>query len=584
MWCVKLKDALKSFAGNSSMWKWKATQDVPQADLDKRIYYFNGHAFNNRVGVASQRKTDYNETFFLSQLPGSVEAVHAGGYDQNDDRKNSETKSSGIKQQLLRKIATEVLLHRKLHGEVAVIQSDLQWYATGLPHSTIFAVMRFIGFPEEWIEFFKKSLEAPLNMAAASHDGQSKGPKTRKRGVPMAHAPEKLIGELVLFFLDIAVNQDSNLLLYRLHDDLWLAGDPKSCAKAWETMQTFAQVMGVEYNKNKTGSVYLVDNPSQKVESVARILPEGDVTIGFLTLNKNSGEWVIEQSQVDKHVEQLRKQLAACDSILSWVQTWNSCIGRFFGNTFGEPAHCFGRRHVDRILQVHERMQKALFDTNDSRGSTLTDYLKKKISSRFNMPNVPTAFLYMPEELGGLGLRNPFIPLLLVREQLKLEPEQYFQDFFNEEKDKFEADRKRFHNLNEKERRRRLKSAFATDESNFASNAEAQKLLQPDNFMAFEDFTKYRESTSPALCLLYTKLMEVPTENRGQLTAEVINAMDSQWKRLPDSNAEIDWIIQLHATELFETCGGMSLVEQSFLPLGVMTMMRQKKVTWTMVL
>jgi hypothetical protein len=177
-WCVNLKCALSSFARDGSMWKWKATPDVPQADRDKGLYFFQGNFFSTRGRITGQRKKEYTETFYLSQLPGSTKAASAGGYDHDDDQEDAGTKSSGIKQQLLRKIAAEVLLHQKLYGEVAVIQSDLQWYATGLPHSTIFAVLGFIGIPEERIGFFRKSLEAPLNMAAASDGGQAKGPRT----------------------------------------------------------------------------------------------------------------------------------------------------------------------------------------------------------------------------------------------------------------------------------------------------------------------------------------------------------------------------------------------------------------------
>jgi hypothetical protein len=237
MWCIKLKEVLKDFALNGHMWKWSSMPTIPHADVD-RGQYFLGSAFKVRNSMATQRKSEYIDTFFLSQLPASTLSPRAGGYDHDESpRVDGGEKTSSIKQELLRKIASEVLLHRQLYGEVAVVQSDLQWYATGLPHSTIFAVMRFIGFSEEWIDFFKKSLEAPLNMASASDSDEDKRPRTRRRGVPMAHAPEKLIGELVLFFLDVAVNQDSSLLLYRLHDDLWLAGPPDRCEKAWITMK-----------------------------------------------------------------------------------------------------------------------------------------------------------------------------------------------------------------------------------------------------------------------------------------------------------------------------------------------------------
>lgn len=324
---------------------------------------FNFEAKLTSLLYSWQRRSDYIDTFLLSQLPSTNESLYAGGgYDNDtaDDKPGNLVKNSSIKQQLLRKLATEVLLHQTLHGEVAVVQTDMQWFATGLSHSTIFAIMRFVGFSEDWIVFFKKVLQAPLNMSPASGEPATGQPRIRKRGVPMAHAPEKLIGELVLFIMDLAVNKESGLLLYRLHDDLWLCGDPSQCATAWKTMEQFAKITGLEFNYNKTGSVYL-GNDKERGQSVASTLPVGPVTIGFLTLDPETSNWVIDQKQVDAHVAQLQKQLASCDSVLSWVQTWNSCIGRFFSHTFGEPAFCFGAQHVDSILSTHQSIQKISF-------------------------------------------------------------------------------------------------------------------------------------------------------------------------------------------------------------------------------
>ena len=102
-----------------------------------------------------------------------------------------------------------------------MLQTDVQWPATGLPYAIIFAVMRFVGFSEDWISFFKKFLEAPLDIAPCGGGRTSaSGPRIRRRGVPMAHAPQKLLGELVLFFLDLAANKKTGMLLYRLHDDI----------------------------------------------------------------------------------------------------------------------------------------------------------------------------------------------------------------------------------------------------------------------------------------------------------------------------------------------------------------------------
>ena len=53
---------------------------------------------------------------------------------------------------------------------------------------------------------------------------------------------------------------------------------------------------------------------------------------------------------------------------------------------------------------------------------------------------------------------------------------------------------------------------------------------------------------------------------------------------LKELDDETRWIVQLHSAELFEYCGGLSIVEKSALPLGVLMMLRSKKVAWQTVL
>src|SRR5690348_3310228 len=125
----------------------------------------------------------------------------------------------------------------------------------------------------------------------------------------MAHIFEKLLGELVLFFMDLAVAQHDGMILYRFHDDLWLAGKPAQCSAAWSSMLDFAAVMGLEFNKHKTGSVYLTDGKHSRDPKVLKSLPEGRVAINFLILDPDSGSWTINQQHVQEHIQQLQKQL-----------------------------------------------------------------------------------------------------------------------------------------------------------------------------------------------------------------------------------------------------------------------------------
>jgi len=588
-WSVAVKQTLTNIMRYSGIWKHHI--GIPQEEMDKRQYYLGKYRskYESGRGVAGHRQDTYRQDFFLSQLPSTVyEGI--GGYDGDDEEevaKDAKRKSpKDIMQQLLRQLATEIHLRQALDGQVTIVQSDLQWYAAGLPHSTVFAIIRFMGIPEEWIVFFKKFLEAPMNMGPVSPDSRDTPQvQIRKRGVPMAHSLEKFFGEVVLFFMDLAVNQEAEMLLYRFHDDLWLVGEPEKCARAWKTMKEFSAVMGLEFNERKTGSAYLTYDGKSRDESIATILPKGAASVGFLTLDAKTGDWKINHEEVGKHIKQLQKQLASCTSVLAWVQTWNSCIGRFFSHTFGEPANCFGLEHVESILKTHKRMQELLFDGKDGNGKTVTEHVKCLIAKKFNVSDIPDAFVFMPEQLGGLGVRNPFALLFMVRSQLKKDPKESMRIFLAEEKRAYNEAKKDFEDLGDQGRRRRFREVYPND-------IEVDSII-PDGdlntFMTFEDFTRWRETTSPLLLHAYKELMQVPAKKCPKYTLEVEDALKklavAQPELAPDKlDPELKWLVQFHSQELFERCGGLSIVNKSLLPLGILTMLKKRKVTWQMVL
>ncbi|KAL4905539.1 hypothetical protein BDW74DRAFT_17810 [Aspergillus multicolor] len=578
--CNLLKNQLKEFILSDGVWNWAVAPPFTEHDKERQIYYL-GRSL--RGGPENVRKSDYLERYFLCQLPLELTTLADGGApydDESDDGKQSEdhwgTKSDVIrnpKQHLLRKVATETLIQRHIYDEAAVIQSDLRWYATGLPHSTIFAVMEYIGLSDKWIAFFRKYLESPLNLDSSSEGRPPTGPRTRKRGVPMAHSSEKLIGEMILFFMDLAVNRTTGLLLYRLHDDLWLCGEPSKCAQAWEVMGRFARVTGLEFNMSKTGSVYLSDLPDSGVEDR---LPKGPVTFGFLKLD-SSGTWVIDQSQVDAHVKQLKTQLDKCDSVMAWIRTWNSCIGRFFKNTFGQPAVCFGQSHVDMILSTYRAMQETLF--GDSTG-TVTQHLRQMIEARFNVSDIPDALFYYPEELGGLGLRNPSISPFLVRGTLQTSPIQHIVDFSANEVKLYHSLKKEFHELPQTTRMTRFAYANNGKERHFVSRSER------DTFMPFEEWSRFRWSQSTLFRNLYQDLQEVPEPAGIDFSMETSNALfrplNSGQVRALDQ--ETRWIVQMYAPEVLRDYGGVALVDRKYLPVGVMAMVKERRVKWQMVL
>lgn len=580
--CNILKENLEMLIKKESVWNWSPGPRMTKRDQLRREYYL-GEEDDSYKSVRNIRKDAYMDTYFVSQLPGSLWtlAQQGGSYDDNDDDEESTTKQedSNVKQQLLRKVATEVLLHRGLRGEAAAIQSDLKWYGTSLSHNTIFAVMAFAGFPKQWIDFFQKYLESPLNMDQASSEREPRGSRVRKRGLPIAHASEKLLGELVLFFMDLAVNRETGMLLYRLHDDLWLCGEPEKCAQAWEVMNKFARVAGLEFNMFKTGSVYLSDSKDPSIE--AR-LPKGPVTIGFLTLDPISGEWKIDQSQVDEHLGQLQSQLQRCDSVLAWIRTWNSCIGRFFKSNFGQPAYCFGRPHVEDILKTYEKMNRVLFASDPETRSTLTEHLREMIQTRFNVSDVPDAFLFLPEKLGGLGLRNPFIPVLLVRDSdaTSTSPVERIKTLREKQRDRYSNLKKEFDDLTDRARRQRQENL------ELDPGQRAIDVIDPTTFMSFDEYVRYSDTRDAQVADFYetSTRVAVPTEIKS--STEYSQGMNKAKRTISigDPSPEDKWVLHLYAPELMARFGGLNLVDKRFLPVGVLNLIKEKKIRWQMVL
>lgn len=149
---------------------------MPRNGVEEREYYLGRGAVLNHAGIALERQITYENDFFMCQLPSNVD-IGNRSYDDENDRPH-EVKSPNMKQQLLRTIGTEVLVNRSLNGKVAVVRSDLQWFATSTSHETIDTILEFFGVRKLWRTFFRRYLEAPLRMVGL--EGESANVRTRK--------------------------------------------------------------------------------------------------------------------------------------------------------------------------------------------------------------------------------------------------------------------------------------------------------------------------------------------------------------------------------------------------------------------
>ncbi|KFZ07473.1 hypothetical protein V501_06425 [Pseudogymnoascus sp. VKM F-4519 (FW-2642)] len=553
-WSAQLKASLKTFAESPKTWIH------PKPAMTKaEVAQWSGCEHALRTGGAEQcvqhkHARIWMNDVFLEQLQSSAdETPRAYNDDDNgddsDDGSDAKTKSpQRIIQKVLRLLETDIIMKTRLGEDVTVVRSDFKWFGPSLPHSTMFTVLRYYGVSDRWIGFFKKALEAPMQFI---NDGPDAPVQVRKRGTPISGPLSDMLAESVLFCLDFAFNQRTNgAFLWRLHDDIWFWGDKSTCETGWNVMTEFAELMGLDFAEDKTGCVQIAADGSQST-STSSVLPAGDVVWGFLKLDAKSGRFVINQKQVDKHIKELRLQLSSCKCVFDWIQAWNIYATRFFTTNFGRPANCFGRAHVDEILETFEKIQKQLFTNEDD---SVTSVIKKMLSDRFGIQDIPEGYIYFPSAIGGLEVQNPFIGPNLVRESLPASPQVYMDRFFRNEAEAYQKAKETFES-------HALKSGH--------------KVKDPVDFLTFEEYTRYREFKSAELGEAFDLLM-------GEPVPEYLNLRVFKTRRLRHdlSGPYYRWILQLYATEMVRRFGGLDIVQPGLLPMGMVTMFKKSRFQW----
>jgi hypothetical protein len=218
--------------------------------------------------------------------------------------------------------------------------------------------------------------------------------------------------------------------------------------------------------------------------------------------------------------------------------------------------------------------------------------VKTTIQTRFSVPPLPDAFLFLPENLGGLALRNPFIPLFLLRDALPdADPSTLLNAALLAERDRYADAKKAFDTLGETALRRRFRSTFPDHHHNAASPDNdpppgdcAVAAAERETFMPLDEFCRVRERTSREFRDAYIKLVSTPEVEEVVLSKAVEGALLAAGAGDLGLDAEKRWVLQLYADELLAEFGGLALVDKQFLPVGVLSMMRGKKVSWQMVL
>ncbi len=327
-----------------------------------------------------------------------------------------------------------------------------------------------------------------------------------------------------------------------MHDDLWFWGSSLNTALAWGTIQEFAGVMGLNLNDSKTGSVEIDGKSGQKGPS--KQLPLGHISWGSLKM-ESTGKWTLDDTQVEQQILELQRQLSACKSIFSWVQAWNLYVTRFLTNNFGDPANCLGRPHVNMAIEAFEKIQRKLFASDELPGDNVIEHLRLKLYDRFDVSHIPDGFFYFPVELGGLGLRNPFVSIFLVHKHSEKDPVEIIEKAFELEEEDYAKATKCYEN--------------GTSRSRFQPTS-----TDVGSFMSLEEYTAYLEETSPRLEQAYTNLLDTPSKDYTDYMPGV------EWNVPAELNNDYDqWVVKLYGSEIVRKYGGLAMGRRGCCLLGL---------------
>lgn len=507
-----------------------------------------------------------------------VQAAPADDEESDDDSVEvySPKKPMDRKQDLLHLLSTEAAVSTRIHGSFTAFRSVFDELQNSLPHETVTSVMEFFGVSKKWLAFFSTYLEAPLRFL--EDVDSAAGLRKRKRGVPTSHALSDVFSETTLFCIDFAINRHTHgSFLYRLADDFWFwSHDHGKARTAWKEIQKFVETMGLISSEAKSGSIS-VGKDDAKAATGPNVLPSGRIRWGMMYFDPEILRFKIDQKMVDEHINELKKQLSAKESVFDWIQVWNAYANTFFTSNFGKAANCFGRDHIDEILATHQRIQKTVFD-----GKDVAQYLKSMVEARFGVKDLADGFLFFPVELGGLELKSPFVSPLQIRDSVATNPVKILNEFEDREKEDYHELKADFDKGNDPALRDDV------DEPNWKPSEGA------DEFMSFEEYARYREefTTTDAdnyLLIAYQELMETPRESCVTASPTTLQAleglkthahargithhwhsMDGYWK----------WTAELYGPEMIERFGGLSVVESGLLPIGMVGLFRDQKVKW----
>ncbi|XP_037041411.1 uncharacterized protein LOC119078070 [Bradysia coprophila] len=459
-----------------------------------------------------------------------------------------------FKQAFLHTLSTEIRLSQVIHPDepLVIVRADLESFGPNIAHDAVLTVFEYFGVPVQWIEFFKKFLQPKVRFE------KDEEPKKVVRGVPTSHVLSSLFEETLLFLLDFYVNQQCNgMKIYRLDNEFWFWSNiTTSVNKAWNMMTKYGEVIGLKINENRSGSVTVysddvlskMEKPIESTVSGPSPLPQKNIHWGYLQLYSN-GTFVIDQKSINKFLEEMQRLLDESECALEWINIFNKYL-EFFIRNFGKSALVSGKQHLDQIIDALRVIYEGLFGSKD--GSPV-----EKLKERFEQlkaANIVDVWAYWPLERGGLGLVNPFIGIMSLRETyVNINDDDNFSKLPLQDKDLWEWMKKEH-------------------ERQYSRDYSGPTRKMP----TWTEYIATRETELDHWCSRYLRLLERPAPKTPTVS-------DRFWKLdapIPEEEYEKNymmWLFSYYETQLILHFGSVKFINSKLLPMSMIGNIQKTK-------
>lgn len=227
--------------------------------------------------------------------------------------------------------------------------------------------------------------------------------------------------------------------LYRISDELWFwSHAPENVTLAWETLHTYGAMVGLKVNAARSGSASVLGQQKSGLQIIPgpAPLPQKTIHWGYLQLTA-SGVFSIDQKAVDKFLQEMKGLLDRwvvikfaeifailpiflmksylfvhrSECVLEWINIFNKYF-TFFLRNFGKSAVASGKQHLDQIVGALNVIYSGLLGPHPDP----VTLLRARFPSQLGAGELVDAWIYWPLERGGLGLVNPFIAVMALRQ------------------------------------------------------------------------------------------------------------------------------------------------------------------------